>query len=502
MLASGLAGRMAWRYYGVMMGAAVIAAVLGAASAYLGNSAARLPQLLAWMVTVLVGVNLVGSMIIYRPILWHLQGAGGDLAGLAARARRLPALSGAWVFGLTAIAMVGDAVVARGSWTLGDSFAGTLAHCGVFSAFLGLYAYLIALDHLITLRKALWKRRQELPVTHRRLVSRLMAALLIVALGPAVVAVADNWGHGGGGASGEDLARHYLHQTLQMDVMGAVLLAVAVAILIARGLLRPTRILMDAMDRVDQGDLSTRAPVVTDDEIGVLSARFNRMLGGLRERERLRRTFAYFVPESVASALVADEGAISPQEREATVLFADIERFTEISSRLPPREILMMLNDYFGEVGRAINDNGGVITQFQGDAVLACFNLPAADRDHARHAVEAALEIHRRVGAARFRGGILLRARVGVSTGMLVGGTVGGGERLGYTVHGDTVNLAARLEALNKETGTRTLLSARTAELVGAGLPLRSVGSFAVRGFGKPQAVFEPLEPVMEHAAA
>ncbi|MGQ0509987.1 MAG: adenylate/guanylate cyclase domain-containing protein [Betaproteobacteria bacterium] len=498
---------MAWRYYGAMMGAAVIAAILGAASAYLANSAARLPQLLGWMATVLVGVNLVGSMVIYRPILRHLQGADGDLPGLARRARRLPALSGAWVFGLTAIAMLGDAAVARGSWSPGagasaDSFAGTLAHCGVFSSFLGLYAYLVALDHLITLRKALWKRGQEMPVTHRRLVARLMSALLIVALGPAVVAIADSWGHDGVGEAGPDLVRHYLHQTLQMDVLGAVLLSVAVAILIARGLLRPTRILMDAMDRVDQGDLSTRAPVVTDDEIGVLSARFNRMLGGLRERERLRRTFAYFVPESVASALVADEGAIAPQEREATVLFADIERFTEISSRLPPREILAMLNDYFEEVGRAINDKGGVITQFQGDAVLACFNLPVADRDHARHAVEAALEIDRRVTAARFRGGIRLRARVGVSTGMLVGGTVGGGERLGYTVHGDTVNLAARLEALNKETGTRVLLSARTAELVGAALPLRSLGTVAVRGFGKPQALFEPVGPIMEPAAA
>jgi len=292
--------------------------------------------------------------------------------------------------------------------------------------------------------------------------------------------------------------RQYLHQTLQMDVLGALMLSGMVAVLVARGLSRPVDILLDAMRRVDDGDLATKAPVVSDDEFGMLTQRFNRMLDGLNERERLRRTFAYFVPESIAAALLADEGAIEPQEREASVLFADIERFTQIAAALGPREVMVLLNGYFAEVAKIIHRRSGVITQFQGDAVLASFNLPATDPDHARHAVEAALELQQRLAAATFHGGVQLRARVGIYTGLVVGGTVGGGERLGYTVHGDTVNLASRLEALNKELGTRILISARTAELLGGAVALRDLGPIAVRGFDKPLRLYEPIsgEPI------
>lgn len=247
------------------------------------------------------------------------------------------------------------------------------------------------------------------------------------------------------------------------------------------------------MQRVDRGDLATRAPVVSDDEFGLLAEQFNRMLAGLEERDRIRRTFARFVPESVAAAVLAEEGAIASQEREATVLFADIESFTAIASTLAPREVVQMLNDYFAEIARVIHARSGVITQFQGDAVLASFNLPAADAQHARHAVEAAFEVHARLADASFTRGIRLRARIGISTGPVVGGTVGGDERLGYTVHGDTVNLAARLEALNKDLGSRTLISSRTAQLLAGRVPLRDHGAVSVRGFAEPPRIFEPL---------
>ena len=247
-----------------------------------------------------------------------------------------------------------------------------------------------------------------------------------------------------------------------------------------------------AMRRVDRGDSGAEAPIVSDDEFGLLAERFNGMLGGLRERDRIRRTFARFVPESVAAALLAEEGLVAPQEREATVLYADIEDFTRTASRLAPHEILEMLNAYFDEIGRIVDAHHGVITQFQGDAVLATFNLPLADPHHARDALEAAREIDQRLREVSFATSVRLRARIGVSSGLLVGGTVGGGERLGYTVHGDTVNLAARLEALNKDLGTRILISARTAELTAGTVPLRDRGAVAVRGFEAPLRVFEP----------
>jgi class 3 adenylate cyclase len=278
-----------------------------------------------------------------------------------------------------------------------------------------------------------------------------------------------------------------------MDLLAALVLVGVVIWLVVRGLARPVDVLLGAMHCVDCDDLRTRAPVVSDDELGRLTERFNRMLAGLEERDRIRRTFARFVPESVAAGLLANEGAIASQEREATVLFADIEDFTAIASRLAPREVVQMLNDYFAEIARAIHARGGVITQFQGDAVLASFNLPVADPEHARHAVEAALEAQARLREATFAPGIRLHARIGIATGPVVGGTVGGDERLGYTVHGDTVNLAARLEALNKELGSRILLSPRTAQLVDGGMTLRDRGTVAVRGFAQPLRVFEPV---------
>ena len=132
--------------------------------------------------------------------------------------------------------------------------------------------------------------------------------------------------------------------------------------------------------------------------------------------------------------------------------------------------------------------------------MLASFNLPAADPEHARHAVEAALAIQARLAEVVFDGGIRLRTRVGISTGPVVGGTVGGGDRLGYTVHGDTVNLAARFEALNKELGSRVLISARTAELAGDAIALRDRGIVTVRGFREPLRVYEPSARVARMA--
>ncbi len=493
-----LARRMARQYYAIMLSGAVVAGVIGVAAAAISGSALLLPGLLGWLAAALVGANLAGAALLYRPVLRRLAGSPAAEGGMERRLGRLPVLSGLWVFALAAVATFGNTVAAHTSGETGAAaLVGAAVHCLVFAAYIGLFNYLLVFDHVVTVRKALWKRGAELTLPEQRFVTRVVWSLGAVALGPVLVALSDGWLHAEGDGESRlaaNPALDFAHQTLQLDVLGALFLATMVGLLIARGLSRPMTILLDAMARVDQGDLSTRAPVISDDEFGSLTRRFNHMVAGLEDRDRLRRAFRYFVPESVAVALIADKGAITPQEREATVLFTDIERFTEIASRLAPREVLAMLNDYFAEVANIINAHGGVITQFQGDAVLACFNLPVADPAHARRAVEAAMEIRRRTDEREFHGGVRLRSRVGVSTGTVVGGMVGGGERLGYTVHGDTVNLAARLEALNKEIGTRVLVSGRTAELVRGTTALRDLGERQIRGLGGAVHVFTPAE--------
>lgn len=515
---------MRWRYFALMLSSAFVAAALGAIAAYAAGSMVLLPTLLGWMVLLLAVVNLAGAAFFYRPLQLHLSGGNVARERLEVAVRQLPLRSGLWVFSLAVVATFCYAVAAHGSWhamvgVSSGTLASILVHTAVFATYLGLYAYLLALGFTVRVRRLLWERGEPLKSHRGRFAARLVVVVAAVALGPLSVVLADQWADSAGpaamggmradpaamaqmqrdmmaGMSMDQMRRshaRYMDQSRHMDLLAALLLAGLLAFLATRGLARSAEGLLRAMDKVNSGDLAAKAPVVTDDEFGRLTERFNRMLDGLNERERLRRTFERFVPETIAGALIADEGAIAPQEREATVLFTDIERFTQIAAGLAPREIMTMLNAYFGKVANIIHRHHGVITQFQGDAVLASFNLPVSDPEHARSALEAALAIEREVAQATFGGDIRLRTRIGVSTGLVVGGTVGGGERLGYTVHGDTVNFAARLEALNKDLGTTILVSARTAELLKGSVALRDHGLVEVRGFGAPVPVFEPI---------
>jgi class 3 adenylate cyclase len=486
-----------------MLSVAAFAAALGSAAAYATDQLDSLPHLLTEIAVWLAIVNAVGAIVILLPVDRYLRGATVAQPALEGRIHALPKLSGLWLFALTYAAMLGHAAALSGSWSAlaGEQprvLIGILVHSFVFAAYLGLVGYFLIFDYEVHLRRRLWERGAAIASRQGKFMRRLIAGLLAVAAAPLLIPLSDQWVQSAGTGMPMGMAmnagRHAMRmqQTLQMDLLAALFLAALLIFLMARGFSRPVAILLMAMQRVDRGDLASKAPVVSDDEFGLLSQQFNRMLDGLRERDRIRRVFGRFVPESVAAALLRDEGAILPKEREATVLFTDIESFTAIAASLDPRDIFGVLNAYFGEVAQVVHAHGGVITQFQGDAVLASFNLPAADPEHARHAVEAALAIQARIAEVVFERGIRLRTRVGISTGPVVGGTVGGGDRLGYTVHGDTVNLAARFEAMNKELGSRVLISARTAELVGDSIALRDRGIVTVRGFDEPLRVFEP----------
>ena len=206
------------------------------------------------------------------------------------------------------------------------------------------------------------------------------------------------------------------------------------------------------------------------------------------ERRSISEVFGRYVPRAVADMVISDKGSLAPIERTATVLFIDIAGFTNLTERLGPVRVVEMLNDYFDVVTRIIGEHNGVVTQYQGDAVLATFNVPLADEDHARRAVECASEVLQTVGSSTF-GGESVEVRVGVNTGLLVAGNVGGGGRQNYTVHGDTVNLAARLEAMNKELGTRLLVSESTAQCLDRP-DLEPVASVEVRGLSGERPVF------------
>lgn len=193
-----------------------------------------------------------------------------------------------------------------------------------------------------------------------------------------------------------------------------------------------------------------------------------------------------FVPDEVARRITSsDEGVDLGQGevREATILFTDIANFTTIGEQLSPEQLINTLNEYFAVVAQPIERFNGVICQFQGDAILASFNLPEAHPDHAANAVNAAIEIQKLLVDRTFGSGINLQSRIGINSGLVVGGLVGTPDRLGYTIHGDDVNLAARLEQLNKEHNTSILISGRTCELAGwHNFPFKFIREVKVRG--------------------
>jgi len=203
-----------------------------------------------------------------------------------------------------------------------------------------------------------------------------------------------------------------------------------------------------------------------------------------------------FVPNEVAENIMQSDDAPSagPTDRgEATILFLDIENFTRIGENLQPEVLVSTLNDFFATVSTPIRELDGVITQFQGDAILASFNMPKGNADHAANAIRAAVRIQRILEQTVFANEIRLKARIGVNSGIVVGGLVGTDEQVSYTVHGDTVNLAARLEQLNKKHNTRLLISRSSADAAGVEFcqqqGIRSLGELNIRGHRTPVEV-------------
>ncbi|MFT6913719.1 MAG: adenylate cyclase [Motiliproteus sp.] len=202
---------------------------------------------------------------------------------------------------------------------------------------------------------------------------------------------------------------------------------------------------------------------------------------------RIAEDLSHFVPEQVLRGLsLSDEAPRAGQARsyQATIMFIDIANFTAISEKLSPEELVFNLNLYFSEVEIILERHGGIINQFQGDAILASFEEPLDGFQSAECAIKAAAEIQQRLDLLIFsEDWIRFSSRIGINTGEVVGGMMGSAHRLIYTVHGDTVNLAARLEQLNKQLGSRILISDETRKACRDGLfRFETRGETQVRG--------------------
>jgi class 3 adenylate cyclase len=221
--------------------------------------------------------------------------------------------------------------------------------------------------------------------------------------------------------------------------------------------LRPIHDLAEATLRVKAGDYSQRLPVVQDDDLGALAASFNRMQAGLAERQRLQAAFGTYVDPSLAARLLEQgDDVFTGERREVTVMFIDIRDFTPFAEANTAEDTVARLNALFEIVVPTVVDAGGHVNKFLGDGALAVFGAPNDLADHADAALRAAVLIHRLVDR---RFGAALRIGIGINTGVVIAGTIGGGGKLEFTLIGDTVNVAARVEQLTKTTGDAILLT-------------------------------------------
>jgi adenylate cyclase len=255
--------------------------------------------------------------------------------------------------------------------------------------------------------------------------------------------------------AGGDLGEHELATTAL--VLGAVAIVVGIVITwqAARAVADPVRTLRDALARVEAGDYDDKVHVFDGGDLGLLQAGFNRMIGGLHEREELRDLFGRHVGEDVARAAQERGIELGGEELEVAVLFVDVIGSTQLAAECPPQEVVSRLNGFFGCVVEVVEECGGWINKFEGDAALAVFGAPLPQEDAAGCALKAA----RRLAERLSEGVEGLEAGIGVSAGEAVAGNVGAESRFEYTVIGDPVNEAARLCELAKETDARVLAS-------------------------------------------
>ena len=250
---------------------------------------------------------------------------------------------------------------------------------------------------------------------------------------------------------------------LGVDVVVAVIVAFTVSLgltlLLSRSILGPLRELRDATARVGAGDFGARVSILSTDEMGALARAFNDTVAGLQEREKLREAFGAFVDPEVAERVMREGTVLEGDEVEVSVLFLDIRDFTAFAEQASAREVVTRLNGFYEEVVPVLLRHGGHANKFVGDGLLAVFGAPERQPDHADRAVAAALEIG---GLVEERYGEDLRIGIGVNSGPVVAGTIGGGGRVEFTVIGDPVNTASRVEKATRETGDAVLITEQT----------------------------------------
>lgn len=278
-------------------------------------------------------------------------------------------------------------------------------------------------------------------------------------------------------------------QRLLLEFYLLVLVVSLIAVmLLARSFSRPIMRLAKVVSRIEQGDYQIKARVTSADEVGQLATSVNSMATGLAEKEKVRDLLGKVVSPQIAEELLSHPVELGGEEREVTILFADIRGFTSYCESLPPAEVLQELNKVLSVISNIVEDEQGVVDKYLGDAVMALFGAPIAGAKDADNAMAAAL----RIIAALESLNSALAACVGVHTGTVVAGNLGSSNRLNYSVIGDSVNLAARLESLTRYYNVSNIVSAAS-RAAAPDFLYREIDKVMVAGRKQPVQIFELL---------
>ena len=285
----------------------------------------------------------------------------------------------------------------------------------------------------------------------------------------------------------------------------AAVLGFVFAMMVGSGITGPVLRLLEGTREVEAGRLDRSISVTSRDEIGQLSAAFNRMIERLRQNQRVRETFGRYIDPRIAERLLGETAAAASegQRRIMTVLFCDMKGFTALSEGVTPQGLVKIMNRYLSTMSEPIHAHQGVIDKYIGDGIMAYWGPPFIDEaDQAKGACSAAIDMIGRLEGLRKELPELLGVRVipsdcdlriGIATGEALVGSIGSEYMMSFTVMGDTVNLASRLESANKVYGSRCLISEATANLGVADFDLREIDRVVVTGQSQPQTVYEVM---------
>lgn len=275
-----------------------------------------------------------------------------------------------------------------------------------------------------------------------------------------------------------------------------ILLSAVAAVVIARRVTQPVLTLVEGAHRVKDGNFGHPVLVTQQDELGELANSFNSMMTGLAERDRVRDLLGKVVSMEIADELLSKDIELGGEEREVTILFSDVRNFTELCENRSPQEVLSILNAYLTRVSNVIESQGGVVDKFIGDAVMSLFGAPLNHADDASRALRTAkgmcAALQELNEEFREQGRPELSIGIGINTAVVVAGNMGSQTRMNYTVIGDGVNLASRLEGLTKYYGVPVVVSRDTRDAAPE-FVYRELDRVCVKGKKEPVVIYQPI---------